>query len=124
MSPLAEAVYDILRVRPGLADPRITYAELARALREAAEEFEAINPRNRDLYAALGEVAQECRRLGLPSLAALGVRADSRRPREAYYVGTPFRFRGEAAAAWREELEARQGDRRPPRREQGAPAGR
>jgi hypothetical protein len=109
MSPLAEAVYDILRARPGLADPRITYAGLARALRAVSEEFESINARNRDLYAALGEVAQECRRLGLPSLAALVVRADSRRPGEAYYAGMPFRFRGEKVAAWREELEAVKG---------------
>jgi hypothetical protein len=108
MSPLAEAVYDILRVRPGAADPRITYAELAGQLRETSEEFEHITHRSRDLYAALGEVAQACSRLGLPSLAALVVRADSRRPGEAYYQGRnpPLRTKGEKVSVWRQEFEA------------------
>jgi hypothetical protein len=107
MSPLAEAVYSILRVRPGSADPRISYAELSRALHEASEQFEYINHRSRELYLALGEVADECLRLSLPSLAALVVRADSRRPGDAYYAGMDSELsRGERIAVWREELEA------------------
>ena len=85
LSPLAAAVYDVLRARPGLPDPRITYAELAALLRETSEDFEHVSHRSRPLYAALGEVADEFARLGLPSLAALVVRADSRRPGAAYY---------------------------------------
>jgi hypothetical protein len=108
MSPLAEAVYDVLRSRPGRADPRITYAELARSLREASDTFAHVTHRSRELYAALGEVADACRRLGLPCLAALVVRADSRRPGEAYFQGTSGEglHRGEKVAAWRQELEA------------------
>jgi|SRR6266540_3493992 len=108
MSPLAEAVYEILRARPGRPDPRITYAELAGTLRETSEEFEHINHRSRQLYAVLGEVAQACQRLRLPSLAALVVRADTRRPGEAYYQGRtpPLRSKGEKVSAWRQELEA------------------
>jgi hypothetical protein len=108
MSPLAEAVYAILRSRPGRSDPRITYAELAAELRETSEEFEEIRHRSRQLYVALGEVADECRRLGLPSLAALVVRADSRRPGDAYYQGMPpeLLYREQRIAAWRQELEA------------------
>jgi hypothetical protein len=107
MSRLAEAIYDVLRSRPGQADPRISYKDLSRALREAREEFEHIHQRSRELYRALGEVARECHRLGLPSLAALVVRADSRRPGEAYYAGMePHLSRGEKVAAWRAELEA------------------
>jgi hypothetical protein len=117
MSPLAQAVYDILRTRPALPDPRISYAELARRLRESAEEFEHLYHRSRELYAALGEVADECRRLGLPSLAALVVRADTRRPGEAYYegMGGHLRYKGEKVAEWRRELEAVKRSVYPPR---------
>jgi hypothetical protein len=108
MSPLALAVYELLRSRSGLRDPRITYGQLAARLREVSEDFEYITHRSRQLYAALGEVADECRRLGLPSLAALVVRADSRRPGDAYYVGMSpeLRFRGELIAEWLRDLAA------------------
>ena len=117
MSPLADSVYAILRTRPGGPDPRISYAELARQLRESAEEFEHLSHRSRELYAALGEVADVCRRLGLPSLAALVVRADTRRPGDAYYegMGGHLRHRGEKVAEWRRELEAVQRATYPPR---------
>lgn len=119
MSPLAEAVYDILRVRPGQADPRISYAKLAEQVRETSEELEHIHHRNRELYAALGEVADECERLGLPSLAALVVRADSRRPGEAYFqaMSSHLRYKGERISAWRQELEAVNRAVYPPRSE-------
>jgi hypothetical protein len=115
MSPLAEAVYSILRSRPGLPDPRITYAELALQLRTSAELFEHITHRSRELYAALSEVGEECARLELPCLAALVVRADSRRPGDAYFQGMPFRFPGERYEAWRQELEAVNRTEYPPR---------
>jgi hypothetical protein len=108
VSPLAEAIYGILRLRPALPEPRITYAELARTLRDTSETFETIFPRSRELYAALDEVGQECRRLGLPPLPALVVRADTKRPGSAYRAessSSPL-TRGEAAAAWRNDLEA------------------
>jgi hypothetical protein len=119
MSPLAEAVYAILRRLPGEPDPRLTYKELALQLRETAEAFEHINHRNPTLYTALGEVADECRRLRLPSLAALVVRADTRRPGEAYYVGMGLPHRGQRIAAWRQELEAVSRSIYPPRGEHG-----
>ena len=103
MSGLAEAIYSILILRLSSPDPRISYAELASQLREASEEFELVSHRSRELYAALGEIGDLCRRLGLPPLPALVVRADTRRPGEAY-AGGPCT--GERAAAWREDLEA------------------
>lgn len=110
MSPLAEAVYAILRVRTRLPDPRITYAELATQLRDVSEEFEYVTHRSRQLYAALGEVGDGCRRLRLPSLPALVVRADTRRPGEAYFAGTGSAvFKGERVAAWRREVDAVRG---------------
>lgn len=108
MSPLAEIIYDILRRRTSLADPRITYAELAEQVRDAGDEFEYVHHRNRQLYAALTEIGAECRRRKLPPLPALVVRADTRRPGDAYYEGMCGGrvYRGEKIAAWRRDLEA------------------
>jgi hypothetical protein len=107
VTALAEIIYDILRQRTALADPRITYAELAAQVRDAGDEFEYVHHRNRQLYLALAEVGAECRRLELPPLPALVVRADTRRPGEAYYEGTctGIVYRGERVAAWRRDLE-------------------
>ena len=87
MSPLAEAIYEILRRRIGRDDPRITYKELAAELRDFSDEFEYAHQRNPQLYVALGEVGQECRLKRLPPMPALVVRADTRRPGEAYFAG-------------------------------------
>jgi hypothetical protein len=104
MSPLAEAVYEILRRRTARAEPRISYKELAIQLRDRDGAFEPLTQRSRSLYAALDEVGAECRRLKLPPLPALVVRADTRRPGNAYYASG--RFEGEKVAAWRRDLEA------------------
>jgi hypothetical protein len=108
MSPLAEAVYEILRLRGSQPDPRITYKELAAQLRDRAEAFADIHHRSQQLYAALGEVGRECRRLELPLLPALVVRADSGRPGQAYFEGTCSGtvYPGEKVSAWLRELEA------------------
>ena len=106
MSPLAVAVYQLLRRRAKKTEPRITYGELARELRELSENFEHITHRSQELYAALGEVGARCRRLGLPPLPALVVRADTRRPGDAYYEGMPWKYRGQRIAAWRHDLDA------------------
>src|SRR5439155_20280574 len=119
MSELAAAVYDILRVRPLHEEPRITYKQLAAELRDWAARFEYVHHRNRELYVALGEVGKECRRLKLPPLPALVVRADTMRPGAAYYSGrcSGCRFRGEQISAWRRDLEAVKRTRYPERRE-------
>jgi hypothetical protein len=108
MSPLAEVIYDILRCRTSLEEPRITYAELAEQVRDTGDEFEYVHHRNRQLYTALAEVGAECRRRKLPPLPALVVRADTRRPGDAYYEGKcgGTVYRGERIAAWRRDLEA------------------
>ncbi len=116
MTPLAEVIYDILRRRTSLDDPRITYAELAEQVRDAGDEFEYVHHRNRQLYVALTEVGAECRRLKLPPLPALVVRADTRRPGEAYYEGKCGGvYRGERIAGWRRDLEAVKGTMYPTR---------
>ena len=118
MSPLAEAVYHILRRQTSLAEPRITYAALARELRETADDFEYVTHRSRQLYSALCEVGAECRRLGLPPLPALVVRADTKRPGDAYYEGTCSGTisAGDRIAAWWRDLEAVKQARYPRRR--------
>jgi hypothetical protein len=107
MSPLAAIIYDILCCRTSLDDPRITYAELAEQIRDAGDDFEYVHHRNRQLYRALAEVGAECRRLQLPPLPALVVRADTGRPGDAYYEGKCSGvYGGERVAAWRRDLDA------------------
>jgi len=117
MSPLAEAIYAILRRQASTPEPRITYAKLAEELRDSSEDFSTIYHRSQQLYAALNEIGKECRRLRLPCLAALVVRADTRRPGAAYYSGmsSGMVYKGEQVAAWRQELEAVKKARYPPR---------
>jgi hypothetical protein len=117
MSSLAEAMYEILRRRIGHDDPRITYKELAAALRDFNEAFEYAHQRNPQLYIALGEIGQECRRLRLPPLPALVVRADTRRPGEAYYAGdcSGSVYKDDKVKAWRRDLEAVKQATYPPR---------
>jgi hypothetical protein len=117
VTPLAEIVYDILRQRTSLADPRITYAELAERVRDASDHFADINHRSRQLYAVLTEIGDECRRLKLPPLPTLVVRADTGRPGDAYYEGSRSSrvYRGEQVAAWRRDLEEVKGATYPSR---------
>jgi hypothetical protein len=117
MSPLAEAIYGILRGRVGRPEPRITYAGLAEELRDVSEDFEFIHHRNRVLYVALGEVGRECRRLRLPLLPALVVRADTGRPGQAYFESKRGRqgYRDQQIAAWQREVEAVKAAAYPPR---------
>jgi hypothetical protein len=117
MSPLSEAVYEILRSQASKAEPRITYKELAERLRDASDDFAHVTHRSQQLYASLWDVGRECRRLGLPALPALVVRADTRRPGDAYFEGPGSRllYKGEKIAAWRRELEAVKGAKYPRR---------
>ena len=116
MSPLARAIYAILRQRASRPEPRITYGELARQLRASSGKLKAIHHRSRPLYAALNEIGRECRRLHLPALPALVVRADTRRPGKAYFVGrcVAAEPRDRSVAAWWREVEAVKQTRYPP----------
>jgi hypothetical protein len=115
MSPLAKAAYDILLRRIDRDDPRISYAELARELRDVSEEFEFVYHRSRELYAALTEIGMECRRLKLPPLPALVVRADTRRPGDAYFAGgSGGAYKDDRIAAWEKDFEAVKTAKYPP----------
>ena len=52
-----------------------------------------------------GGRGRQCRRLKLPSLPALVVRADTRRPGDAYFVNGKETTRWERIAAWKREVE-------------------
>jgi hypothetical protein len=108
VSPLAEAIYALLRLRTAQPDPRITYSELSAQLRDLDEEFAHVNRRSQELYAALAEVGAMCRQRRLAPLPALVVRADTRRPGAAYFEGgcTGLVYLGDKIAAWREDVEA------------------
>src|SRR5271166_1569550 len=108
MTPMAEAIYEILRRRIGRDDPRITYKELAAALRDFSEAFEYAHHRNPQLYTALDELGRECRRMRLPPMPALVVRADTGRPGAAYYEGkcSGIVYKDDRVSAWRRDLEA------------------
>src|SRR5262249_38483317 len=94
-----------------------TYKELAAALRDYSDEFDFAHQRNPSLYEALAEVGQECRRLRRAPLPALVVRADTRRPGDAYYGGKlSGMYRGEKISAWRGDLEAVKKARYPSRK--------
>src|SRR4029079_272628 len=100
---------EILRRRIGCVDdPRITYKELAEALRDFADAFEFAHHRNPQLYLALGEVGRECRRMRLTPLPALVVRADTRRPGDAYFEGncSGKGYKDDKVSAWRRDIGA------------------
>src|SRR5207245_1121915 len=90
----------------------------AERLRDESETLAHIYPRSRELYAALGEVGRKCRRLRLPPLPALVVRADTRRPGAAYFAAkcSGLVHYADRVAAWRRDLEAVKLARYPARR--------
>ncbi len=82
MSPLADAIYEILAGRANLRQSPITYWELTKALQTP---HDGIAPNDPELSAALGEVGAACRELGLPTLTAQVVRGADRAPGGGYY---------------------------------------
>ena len=68
--------------------------------------FEHVTHRSKELYTALWEVGRACKSLRLPPLPALVVRADTRRPGEAYFDGLGLAQPDERIAAWQADLDA------------------
>lgn len=60
LTPLARAIYAVLRRRARSREPSITYAELAIELGRARPRA-VTHPRSPRLHAALGELATACR---------------------------------------------------------------
>ena len=84
LEPASEANVDLLvrwTLDPVAQGPYKRVPEMSAAqLRELNEGFAMLNHRSQKLYAALNEVGKRCRKLNLPSLPALVVRADTRQP--------------------------------------------
>lgn len=85
MSPLAEAIYDILASRTALDHPCITYTELAKQLTPLNPTFDDLTRNDPRLFDALGEVGTACRESGRPTLTALVVRAAEKTPGGRYF---------------------------------------
>jgi hypothetical protein len=85
MSPLAEAVYEILAGRANLRQSPITYSELIKVLPPLSSPHDAVTANDPRLFDALREVGVALRELGLPTVTALVVRAADRAPGDGYY---------------------------------------
>jgi hypothetical protein len=83
MSPLADAIYAILRTRVPAPRPELTYAALCDLLGDA---FVDVRPTSHRLWAALSEVVHTCRRNDLPSLPGIVVSHKTGAPGVAYYA--------------------------------------
>jgi hypothetical protein len=85
MSPLAEAIYEILSGRANLRQSLITYSELIKVLPPLSSPHDGVTPNDPRLFDALREVGPACRELALPTLTALVVRAAHRAPGDGYF---------------------------------------
>ncbi|MHC5536828.1 hypothetical protein ACYOEI_00980 [Singulisphaera rosea] len=108
MSPLGEAIFQVLALRTGLASPLITYKQLVSALPPLESPYDGVAHNDERLYRALSEVGQNCRERNLPVLIALVVRSVEKSPGLGYYQN----FHSEAGndpakrhEAWEREVE-------------------
>lgn len=85
LSPLADAIYRILQPRVPALSPEITYEDLVARLPALPPPYSGVDVQDRRLSDALGEIVIACRAKGLPALAAIVVRKDTRMPGDGYY---------------------------------------
>ncbi len=85
LSVLAAAIYDILQSLVPGPSAEITYTELVNRLGPMPAPNQDLQAHDRRLDIALGELVTACRARGLPAIAALVVRDDSRIPGSGYY---------------------------------------
>jgi len=105
LSVLADAIYQVLRRRVPHVDPTITYSQLVSKL---PSPHNKLAPDDGELFGALADITRVCRKRGLPTLAALVVRAIEKTPGQGYYAQAHPQVSGNTApelAAWRLELE-------------------
>jgi len=104
VSPLATAVYNVLRVRVPATRPELSYEDLCTKLPASVGTIEA---RSQLLWEALGDIVRACRAAELPALPAIVVNKHERVPGKAYYaVAHPGDAHDEALAmiAWGKEV--------------------
>lgn len=97
LSPLAQAVYVVLRARVPSSTGEITYGHLSSIL---PKPFTGVDP-HLGLSAPLGEIVAACQARGLPPLSSIVVLADAGYPGDGYfqmaYPGVPL---GTAMQRW------------------------
>lgn len=105
MSPLAAAIYAVLRGRVPARRPELSYTDLVGLL---PAPWNSLDPDSDLLARALGELVAGCRAEGLPAISAMVVRHRERVPGPGYY---PMAHPAEASdtpkamIAWANELE-------------------
>jgi hypothetical protein len=106
MSALAGSIYQILRIRVPGEDPTIFYGDLVDELGSLPPPNQGLQPHDRRLFAALGEVGRACRAAGLPALSSIVVAKESGVPGAGYYSDHHPQARSEEArfVAWRSEF--------------------
>jgi hypothetical protein len=106
MTPLANAVYAVLRTRTPSRAPEISYTDLVARL---PSPYNALDPDSELLATALGDIVRECRAKKLAALSAIVVRARERIPGPGYYPVAHPNEAGDvprAMIAWAGELAA------------------
>lgn len=102
VSPLATAVYEVLRRRVPAAKPEISYEELCAKLPPALGNIE---PNDQRLWIALGDIVRACRAADLPAISAIVVNKHTRIPGKLYYsVAHPNEDEPHAMVAWGHEV--------------------
>lgn len=106
LSALAESIYQILRQRVPSEDPTIFYACLVEELGTLPPPNQSLQPHDRRLFAALGEVGRACRAVGLPAISSIVVAKETGVPGSGYYVDHHPQARSEEAkfVSWRSEF--------------------
>jgi hypothetical protein len=85
MSPLADAIYQVLLKRVKLKTPVITYSALVQALPPLDPPHDGVTPADKRLFDALGELGIACREQGLATVSALVIRNSDKAPGAGYF---------------------------------------
>lgn len=111
MTPLARAVYEVLRQRVPSRNGQISYSSLSSQL---PPPFTGIDY-HFGLSAPLGEIVHACTARGLPPLSALVVRADVGYPGDLYFTTAyPGTEEGEAMRRWAVDFKSAKSTSYPP----------
>ena len=105
LSPLASAIYDVLRPMVPSPDAAITYSDLAAELKKKhSYDLDGSDP---TLHEALGEIVHACKAKQLPALPAMVVRKKEKSPGFGYYPVAHPAAKDDAAkkAAWESEID-------------------
>lgn len=89
MSPLAAAMYQVLRMRlpkPIARKALIDHAELISELYRYPDAPQDLDPRDPRIDDAAAELVQPCRDANLPLISSLIIHSDTREPAPSYYA--------------------------------------